>query len=641
MQPTPADNLDPGARVIVNTNFGTTNIVPMEESLPQIKSTLKACQDILKEHCGPQSGYAMLVNNLSAGTNFEPNVFTRDGIRILSAIEFLSPLERYIKDMLTYVGSRVDNTAKDGTTTSMLFSALFLDNILDELKKLQQCDLSFFQMNRVIDTVFSQALEHLKTYTFDVQKLANVANEEDVTETDKVRAAGPIALMQALSSSGGNLELALSMKEIFEKSPSVSWDFITSHHSVKETGKAFSVEVCPYDSRIQCISTLQGQMNSALNTEFEAEDAEVLVITSAIDDMSIKTDAILEYLRNADTDKPIVVVSSLIGGTITNEVFKLNLLRNKKISMWQYSSTIQRAGMTYPYELLILAAVAGATPFDFDEEADVVTDKHVFKAKKLHWHDSYLEFFDIFDGDTNGLHPFYVDPDNATEFYKQTRIQLENQIKLYREGHKIDGKMFGLFMEMLNKLACVHRPTLRLGGPAHEQVANADVVQDVQGAIMSSLKHGFLINGPVSIKRALCDVHEEITAEESSLTFTASEREFARIIIEKMIESISVIITTVHGKDNLTNISADIDTYVNSLDGKERSFKTFLEQSKSYDETDPASVHLLENCYPVLQPVTITIELLKRIRELLMKFVNTNKIVVYGGVMVKEPVQEK
>ena len=117
--------VDPSMRAVVNTNFDTTNIVSMEESLPQILHTLQRCQNILKDHCGPQSGYAMLVNNMSAGINFEPNVFTRDGIKILSSIEFLSPLERYIKDLLTYVGTRVDNTAKDGTTTSMLFSALF------------------------------------------------------------------------------------------------------------------------------------------------------------------------------------------------------------------------------------------------------------------------------------------------------------------------------------------------------------------------------------------------------------------------------------------------------------------------------------------------------------------------------------
>ena len=77
-----SNRLDPSTRAVINTNFDTNNIVPMDESLPRIKTTLQKCQKILKNHCGPQSGYAMLVNNMSAGVNFEPNVFTRDGIRI-------------------------------------------------------------------------------------------------------------------------------------------------------------------------------------------------------------------------------------------------------------------------------------------------------------------------------------------------------------------------------------------------------------------------------------------------------------------------------------------------------------------------------------------------------------------------------
>ena len=42
--------VDPSMRAVVNTNFDTTNIVSMEESLPQILHTLKRCQNILKDH---------------------------------------------------------------------------------------------------------------------------------------------------------------------------------------------------------------------------------------------------------------------------------------------------------------------------------------------------------------------------------------------------------------------------------------------------------------------------------------------------------------------------------------------------------------------------------------------------------------
>ena len=42
----------------------------------------------------------------------------------------------------------------------------------------------------------------------------------------------------------------------------------------------------------------------------------------------------------------------------------------------------------------------------------------------------------------------------------------------------------------------------------------------------------------------------------------------------------------------------------------------------------------MSKIYPVAQPLVITKELLKRTQELLMKFINTNKIVIIGGVVV-------
>ena len=635
----PDQNLDPSARAVINANYDTTNIVEMQESVPRIKKTLQTCQEILKAHCGPQSGYAMLVNNLSAGMNFEPSVFTRDGIRILSAVEFLSPLERYVKDMLTYVGQRVDNAAKDGTTTSMLFSSLFLDKVLDKIDEIQKCGLSFFQMNKIIEDTFAGILDNLKEYTYNIERMNDV---EEADEAMKVKTAGIIAYMQALSSSGGNVELAIAMKEIFEKSPSISWDFITSHNSIKETGKAFEVEVCDYDSHLQCITALEGQLDKKLSTEYEVENSEVLVITNPIDDGDIRTDGILQYLRNLDPATPINIIARGFSGAFTSACWQMNELRSAKIALWQYAPESRFAGQQYPYELLILAAVAGVKPFDMDTVDFINHDVHIFTAKKLHYHDTYLDFFGIVDGTDENLHPFYLHPETATQFYKEARESLETQLELYRDGHKKDGRMFGIFMEMLNRIACIHRPTLRLGGPAHEQVANKDVVQDVQGAIMSSLKHGFLINGPISIYRGIHDEYVAKTEEDvSDATIEVQNaKKFSLIILDCMRASISEVIDTVHGTsiDEVIG-SYEKDTYVNSLSGSVKynfyDFVKEVEEGKHVDNLSEDGMRL-GSTYPVLQPVAITMELLKRMQELLMKFVNTNKIVVYGGVVVND-----
>jgi hypothetical protein len=634
--------LDPSARAIVNAGFDKSNILSMEESLPRIRMTLDKCQKILKEHCGPQAGYAMLVENMTAGIEYRPNIFTRDGIGILKSVEFMSPMERYIKDMLTYIGSRVDSAAKDGTTTSMLFAALFLNRVFDKLDELHACGLSFFQMNKAIEALFNKIIESLETYAFSIER---TAKSTEIDEEVKVRTAGLVAFMQALSSSGGNVELAIAMKEIFEKSPSVAWDFISSRSSIKETESAFKVEVCEYDYRIKAITALEGILTKALNSEYEAEDVEIIVLTTSTQGNEIRSEKLIQYLRNSE-DKNIIVIAPAFDGRLTGTAYRLNAQREHKIALWQFSPEHKLAGVSYSYELLGLAAVSKIEiPFDMDESTDELLPRHIAKAKKVVWHDTYLEFYGLYERTDNNLHPFYSHPETATGFYNDVRRALEHQLSLYKEGHKAEGNMSSVFLELLNRIACVHRPTLRLGGQTHEQQANADVVKDVQGAIMSSLNNGFLINGPISIFRAImdtCEYYETLTVPEGN-AHIAKVLEFQNIIVNAMAECGEDILSVVYGTGDdypTMDMYHTPDIYYNSLskDNQARDYWEFIERIKTVKDINNLSEEALELGvqYPVLQPKRITIELLKRIKELLMKFVNTNKIVVYGGVVIKE-----
>ena len=624
--------VDPSTRAVINTNFDTTNIVSMKDSLPRILTTLKSCRNVLFNHCGPQSRYAMLINNMSAGTNFEPNIFTRDGIRILSSVEFLSPLERYIKELLTYVGQRVDNIAKDGTTTSMLFADLFLDKMLTAGEEIHE-NLSFFDINEIIDDVFDRIKKHLETYTFTVE---STAGQPEIDEETKIKTAGIIAYMQALSSSGGNHELAIAMKEIFEKSPSISWDFITYHHSIKETGKAFNVEVAESDFKIRCITGQENICNIELNTEYLENNVKVIVFTTPINDMGFKTDSLKKYLQDLSNDTPVVIISNSISGSLLNLINDLNSVRSKKITYWQYASEYKNSGVAYNYELIVLGAIAGIQPFDMDDDHDDLDEKlHVFTAEKVHYHDTYMEFFGIVQGAVeSNLHPYYAHPETATKFYAETRHNLEKQLALYKEGHKVDGRLSGLFSEMLNRLACIHRPQLRLGGPAHEQVANADVVQDVQGAIMSSLKHGFLINGPWSLRTAVVSAREEY--------LKSSTTKLGETIFNSIIDSLKEITDFLIKEnkfdselDDYFNHTPSADKYINILDRHQdlRDYYDFVAEVKAGDLENKK---LLYTSYPVLQPAMMTTELLKRIKELIIKFIFTNQIIVYGAVMVNK-----
>lgn len=642
--------IDPTRRSVVNASYDVTNIVRMDNTVARINKTLDHCISILKEHCGPNSGYAMLVSDESIGATFQPNVFTRDGIRILSAVEFMSPLERYIKDLITYIGQRVDVAAKDGTTTSMLFSALLLKAMMEHIDILTDNHmLTHYQLNNMMDDIISRVTAHIEKEKYTVESISEIIDKynTDISEDFRItRAAGAIAFMQALSSSGGNIDLAVAMKEIFSNSPKVTWDFITSHRSIKENGKSYQVEVADYDARIKCILASARGLNKMLNTEYE-EEARVVIYPGSIDDVSFDSELILKYLKEDTTDEPIIVVSSYFGGRITSEINHLNNDRKNPIVLWQYCPEQKIAGQDLPWELVTICAIAGIVPINFIKDSDYTkfTDENTFKTK-VHWRDGYLHFYDIIEKDetTGCLHPFYVYPEKATEFYNELRKSLEKQIHEYKEGHRPDGKSLSFFMEVLNRLATVRRPTLRLGGPVHEQMANSDIIQDVQGATMTSLTHGFFINGTISIRKILVSVLKEISDEYEENIGPVQKATIKMVSL--MVDAIEEVYRTVSGETNDMAFAVcgtmDKFVYINSLNKDENSsyskagrLTVFLNEMEDFIN-NKGGVPDVCRTYPILQPVTILTEILKRMKELLIKVVVTNKFIVYGGVVVND-----
>ena len=645
MQPTAQVEVTPNTRQIVNSDFNTTNIVQMSEQLAPIDEVLDACMEVCKQHSGPTSGYAMLVNNFSAGTKFEPNFFTRDGIRILENVEFMSPLQRYIKDMLTYVGSRVDSAAKDGTTTSMWFTAAFLKHLLHNQEFLKNCQsVSMYQLN----TVIADACERIiKIYDDQACKYSDFVAGEATDHNEQV-AAGKVALMQALSSSGGDMELAYAMRDIFEASPKVTWDFITSYRSKRENGEPYKVEVDPFEARIRCLMTGDGTMNEALGTEYKEKDVKVLVFAAFIDDTAIKTDAIADWLARQPADQPISVIATGMGGRFTNAVAKINKQRQVPIYTWEYAPEQRLGGKDWVWELQVLTAIAGKMPYSDYAGFDDVSDAHVFTAKSLHWHDTYLDIDGIVPGGeevTNGVHPFFAHPELATPYYSELLKAVTTQLEDYKLGHFPDGKTYNAFVQILNSLASYRRPTLRLGGPAHVQIANGDVVQDVQGATMSSLNNGFTVKGTLAWSHAFATAEAEIAklqqaeTDKDSLKFTLLDIE--RNIASGMKAAISTINDFLYtGKAYSKYTEAHEENnklaYINLLDPDRchtvGEFLATLPETVKHENL----VNTMEfgSKYPVAQPVTIFHEVLRRIQELIIKFTRTDQIVVAGGVVV-------
>lgn len=609
-----ADAQNESAKLVVNTNLGLTNVISIDDSEDIILETLETCRNILFSHCGPHARYAMLLNGYTAGEKFEPSVFTRDGIRLLSAVEFVSPIERYIQDLITYIGGRVDNFAKDGTTTSMLITAKFIQEVLSDRCKFD--GVSTVDVTRYINKYFTDLNKDINKYKFTVEKIAELINF-DYSEADLIKAASMVAYMQALSSSGGNIQLAECVREIFASSPKMAWDFISYQNNPKESDVPYSVYTPEYDIKFKAsLATASSNIfNKALGTEYEEEDVRCIIVSDGILPEAFNTIEIMQYVSNYPADKPLMIVSPSIDPNIIREIDKLNRQRTVPIAIWQYMSDMRVRNSGLDFELRITNAICGCTPYEYRTDiSEKMSDKYTFVAKRVHFFGGYIHIYDTAPKlEDSCLHPYYVDKTKATAYYNDLREAIETQLDLYDNNARSEMQMRSYLVETLNRLACVHRPTLYVGGTVHDQVANADVVQDVLGAIMSSLKHGFFVNGIWSffdITRTLSNHRNDV-------------------VHECLCNSIRTVWNHLYKK--VTDLyELDRGSYWNILNDKPANVEFFIKDMDGYAK---------ENNYPILHPVGIYTELLKRMNELAIRFMLTDKIIVRGGVVMPEDKQ--
>lgn len=609
-----ADAQNESAKLVINTNLGLTNVIGIDDSEDIILETLETCRNILFSHCGPHARYAMLLNGYTAGEKFEPSVFTRDGIRLLSAVEFVSPIERYIQDLITYIGGRVDNFAKDGTTTSMLITAKFIQEVLSERCKFD--GVSTVDVTRCINKYFTDLNKDINKYKFTVEKIAELINF-DYSEADLIKAASMVAYMQALSSSGGNIQLAECVREIFASSPKMAWDFISYQNNPKESDVPYSVYTPEYDIKFKAsLATASSNIfNKALGTEYEEEDVRCIIVSDGILPEAFNTIEIMQYVSNYPADKPLMIVSPSIDPNIIREIDKLNRQRTVPIAIWQYMSDMRVRNSGLDFELRITNAICGCTPYEYRTDiSEKMSDKYTFVAKRVHFFGGYIHIYDTAPKlEDSCLHPYYVDKTKATAYYNDLREAIETQLDLYDNNARSEMQMRSYLVETLNRLACVHRPTLYVGGTVHDQVANADVVQDVLGAIMSSLKHGFFVNGIWSffdITRTLSNHRNDV-------------------VHECLCNSIRTVWNHLY-KEVTDLYELDRGSYWNILNDKPSNVEFFIKDMDGYAK---------ENNYPILHPVGIYTELLKRMNELAIRFMLTDKIIVRGGVVMPEDKQ--
>ena len=106
------------------------NITDKKELISKMIETLDDLIVVLKAHCGPFSGYAVIMDPNAMGA--EP-AFTKDGINIVRGIKYTDRIKEFTRNSLQYIGSRIETSAGDGTTSAMIICATMLKVLLEAI----------------------------------------------------------------------------------------------------------------------------------------------------------------------------------------------------------------------------------------------------------------------------------------------------------------------------------------------------------------------------------------------------------------------------------------------------------------------------------------------------------------------------
>jgi len=568
-----------------------TNTVSGKQMNDIIVHTCDNIIDVLSSHCGLYAKHAMLIIDQGMDS-FNPSIFTKDGIDILNAIEYISPIQNYIKSIVGYVGTRVDSVAHDGTTTSMLLTAMLIRNIY--ANPIKSPDEFVIEMNSL--------LEYLEECKYTVESASEVLG------LSKQKTVGQIAYIQTLITSKNDKLLADCMRTIFEATPDELFTYFSYRREPMETADTYGVYYPEEDAWLDIVVSSNLRYNHALGTEYLQEDMDLIVVEEPLITGYTEVDRLIKYLST--TTRPTLVVYHTIEQDVTKKLFDCNPDNQPILAMFGKSQYGARA----PIELKVLNAVAGVMPL---HEA-IEDDDFVIKNVQCHIDRGSLRISNLYKCNEHGVHEWYNDEPLDEQYtgpdgiyvtrYNRLISEVRDLIHRLENKHNADvRKELLMYTESLRTMIGGRLPILKLGGQTLDIRANESVVQDALGAITSSLTDGFVVDGNLKVLFKATD--KSIYSEMEDLfkiIHNISTRELDGILDE-----------TYFGKG--IDIECRKGSYVNTSDG------TKVQQWGTAEDND----------HVVIQPIKLYKELIKRLIELIPKFMITSRIIIPGGANVE------
>jgi hypothetical protein len=595
---------------VLDHNLGASNIVNQEQIDSIMFNVFDAIGNVLMDHCGPYSGYAMIPpdasNPLAAPT------FTKDGINIINAIKFINPIEVQTKELLAYIGRKVERTAGDGTTSSMWVATYLL-------------------------SVFRKMLSENKTITYREftnaydRFVVGIAAEIDklvITPADDERdlMAG-IAFHQAMTSSHGDVELSRMVSDLVGQLGRGGMQHLIFEREGVETKDRFKVIVDDSSYSTEAHIFDNKMLNSAVCTEFVDDDCDLLFFPNEIISNSMELTVLIQAIEALEPDgRGLVVVSPYHGDMlVTNKVAQLyHTLRVKGIKFAWFR--IQNIHPTIN-DINGLCAVMGQHyargPVEGLRRSNI---KAVFRQNTLHLHN-------LVEYDAQGLHPDLARPGSAINLML---FAIDDYLTSVQENRVAQDFSFTptTAKRIANTLRYSTRGHIMIGGTNYDNQAAVDVLTDVLSAARESITNGVALGGYKTLMSAARTVALNYNYGKVSLP---DDRGYCLVgeIATCYDSALTEFLRKLYFENNPKSLPADAtrcDISCDLISGELIEFTST--DLRKIPEHIPGSHK--QTPHLVVQPKNTDIEFVKRFGEVAIKFLFTNKVIIPNSVSLKQ-----
>ena len=622
---------------------GVTNTITGSEFYNTVAETCAQITNVLSDHCGPYATDALIIQDNTKDNLKDSHyaIFTKDGINIVKSIEFISPIQTHIRDLIAYIGGRVDSLSHDRTTTAMLFFTLLVEKYFRLFNNHENKDiLSKKNLSKhILNTINEIEKEFEDSAVLTVDYLVE---KFKITHKKAIRY---VAHQQSMLSSKGDKELTNAIVEVVETLPKELYNVFTISQSGIETDKRFTVIYDDFDFVLQ-VSANVDDFNHELNTEYLAEECDILVSEDELIRGNPTLDIIFQYIQEIEIGNiknDLVIIAKKIEGSFNGIINEFNKKNKFKIILFSMSIPNQ-----YSSKITILSALLNvASVYPVAEHIVDSSLPYLIKKAKVHYKKNRrLYISNLYKKDGTQYHPSFNDPNRFVPYTIMVNT-LRAVIEEYNSGRlrKETGSDYTRhqdYIEIYRRMISSDIRHVQLSGMRHDTMADRDVICDSLGAVMSSIDHGFVFDGYLKLFRILSGKKWENDPIATILKSVVKEilsyvhkqhvdKNNKNSLFEKNLkEALSF------GGERLTELNIDINLPESELEKFRERISYYIQYPVDGEPTPYLNIDLHPgyNDIDVIQPADTFRELFKRINDLLPKLLNTNRVIIPGTANV-------